>query len=139
MPAPGKIVKYAEPGGPGIRIDSGVYPGFTIPPHYDSLIAKLCAWGKTRRECIDRMERALWEFQISGVRTNIAFHEVVLANPSFVSGKYNTGFIEHEKILPQVEEYVKNRKAATGTQKMAAIAAAMEAVIAGAAGQQGKK
>ena len=138
MPAPGKIVKYAEPGGPGIRVDSGVYGGFTIPPYYDSLIAKLCAWGKDREECIQRMERALWEYQISGVKTNIAFHEVVLLNKAFTSGKYNTGFIEHEKILPQVQEYVKQRKGTNQAQKIAAIAAAMEAVIAGAASQSDK-
>jgi len=138
MPAPGKIVKYAEPGGPGIRVDSGVYAGFTIPPYYDSLIAKLCAWGKDRKECIQRMERALWEYQITGVKTNIAFHEVMLYNKAFASGKYNTGIIEHEKILPQVQEYVKQRKVGNQAQKIAAIAAAMEAVIAGAANQPGK-
>lgn len=138
-PAPGKIVKYAEPGGPGIRVDSGVYAGFTIPPYYDSLIAKLIAWGRDRKECIQRMERALWEYQISGVKTNIAFHEVVLANKHFMEGNYNTGFIEHEKILPQVQEFVKNRKTGNQAQKIAAITAAMEAVMAGAAGQQGRK
>jgi len=136
MPAPGKIVKYAEPGGPGIRVDSGVYPGFTIPPYYDSLIAKLIAWGRNRNECMQRMERALWEFQISGVKTNIPFHEVVLNNPNFIAGNYTTAFIEKEKIAPQVQEYVKTRKGPSQAAKMAAIAAAMEAVIAAASQQQ---
>jgi pyruvate carboxylase subunit A len=139
MPAPGRIVKYAEPGGPGIRVDSGVYAGFTIPTHYDSLIAKLCAHGRTRKECIERMERALWEYHIGGVKTNIAFHEVVLMNKSFLAGDYTTHFIEHEKILPQVEEYVRTRKGSTQAQKIAAITAAMEAVIAGAVAQKDKK
>jgi acetyl/propionyl-CoA carboxylase alpha subunit len=136
MPAPGKIVKYAEPGGPGIRIDSGVYQGFTIPPYYDSLMAKLIAWGRNRTECIQRMERALWEFQISGVKTNIPFHEVVLSNPNFIAGNYTTAFIEKEKILLQVQEYMKVRKGPSQAAKIAAIAAAMEAVIAAASQQQ---
>jgi pyruvate carboxylase subunit A len=136
MPAPGKIVKYAEPGGPGIRVDSGVYQGFTIPPYYDSLIAKLIAWGRDRNECMQRMERALWEFQISGVKTNIPFHEVVLNNPNFIAGNYTTAFIEKEKIGPQVQEYVKVRKGPSQAAKIAAIAAAMEAVVAAASQQQ---
>jgi len=138
MPAPGKIVKYAEPGGPGVRVDSGVYQGFTIPPYYDSLMAKLVVWAKNRAECISRMERALWEFQISGVKTNIPFHEVVLSNPNFIKGDYTTSFIEKEKILPTVQEYVKNRKGPSNAAKIAAITAAMEAVMAAASQNQTK-
>ncbi|MEM2976804.1 MAG: acetyl-CoA carboxylase biotin carboxylase subunit, partial [Thermoplasmata archaeon] len=138
LPAPGKIFKYAEPGGIGIRVDSGVYSGFTIPPFYDSLIAKLCAWGRNREECIRRMRRALWEFQITGVKTNIPFHEVVLNNPNFLAGCYNTNFIEKENILTQVQEYVRTRKGAAQEQKVAAISAAMSAVMAGITAQQGQ-
>ncbi|MEM4728481.1 MAG: acetyl-CoA carboxylase biotin carboxylase subunit [Thermoplasmata archaeon] len=138
LPAPGKIFKYAEPGGIGIRVDSGVYSGFTIPPFYDSLIAKLCAWGRNREECIRRMRRALWEFQITGVKTNIPFHEVVLNNPNFLAGCYNTSFIEKENILTQVQEYVRTRKGAAQEQKVAAISAAMSAVMAGITAQQGQ-
>ncbi|MCJ7572124.1 MAG: acetyl-CoA carboxylase biotin carboxylase subunit, partial [Candidatus Thermoplasmatota archaeon] len=80
MPAPSKIIRYAEPSGPGIRIDSGVYQGFTIPPFYDSMIAKLIVWAEDRNRCIARVKRALWEFQIGGVRNNIPFHQVVMNN-----------------------------------------------------------
>lgn len=135
-PAPGKIVRYAEASGPGIRIDSGVYPGFTIPPFYDSMVAKLIVWGEDREKCIARSKRALWEMQIGGVRTNIPFHEVVLEHPAFVSGNYSTSFIPRYNILEQVVEYYKEKKSQQGGAKRAAAMAAVEAVIAGVAQQQ---
>ena len=92
-PTTGKIRQFIVPGGPGIRIDSGVYPGYTISPYYDSMIAKLIVWGKTRREAIDRMKRALCEFIIEGVKTTIPFHQKILKNKTFLSGKYTTNFI----------------------------------------------
>ncbi len=81
------------------------------------------------------MRRALWEFQITGVRTNIPFHEVVLNNPSFLTGCYNTGFIEKEGILALVQEYVRSRKSAAQGQKVAAVSAAVGALLAGVAAQ----
>ncbi len=135
-PAPGKIVKYAEASGPGIRIDSGVYPGFTIPPHYDSMIAKLIVWGEDREKCIARSKRALWEMQIGGVKTNIPFHEVVLEHPAFIKGDYSTSFIPKYKIMEKVVEYYKIKKSQQGGAKKAAAMAAVEAVIAGAAQNQ---
>lgn len=94
MPSPGKLNHYLPPGGPGIRVDSAAYPGYVIPPHYDSLIAKLIAWGPTREEAILRMKRALSEFVIEGVDTTLPFHERVLRHEDFVSGNFNTKFLE---------------------------------------------
>ncbi len=132
-PAPGKIIRYAEASGPGIRIDSGVYPGYTIPPYYDSMVAKLIVWGENRDYCIARSKRALWEMQIGGVRTNIPFHEVVLEHPAFVKGEYTTSFIPRYNILEKVVEYYKLKKSQQGGAKRAAAMAAVEAVIAGVA------
>ena len=128
-PAPGKITRYAEPSGPGIRIDSGVYQGFTIPPFYDSMIAKLIIWAEDRPRAIERTKRALWEFQIGGVRHNIPFHQVVMNNEQWISGKYDTSFISQHKILDQVVEYVKEMKAQSSTARTAAAMAAVQAVI----------
>jgi len=99
MPTPGKLQKYLHPGGTGIRVDSGVYAGYTIPPHYDSMISKLIAWGKDRDEAIARMRRALDEYVIVGTRTNIPFHMAVMKNPRFSQGKIGTHFIEEETDL----------------------------------------
>lgn len=128
-PAPGKITRYAEPSGPGIRIDSGVYQGFTIPPFYDSMIAKLIIWAEDRPRAIERTKRALWEFQIGGVRHNIPFHQVVMNNEQWISGKYDTSFIPRHKILDQVIENVKEMKAQSSTARTAAAIAAVQAVI----------
>jgi len=137
-PAPGKIIRYAEPSGPGIRIDSGVYQGFTIPPFYDSMIAKLIVWAEDRPRAIERTKRALWEYQIGGVRHNIPFHQVVMNNEQFIQGKYDTSFIPRYKILDQVIEHVKEQKAHSSGPKTAAAMAAVQAVIVAASGQQGK-
>lgn len=94
MPSPGEIRVYHAPGGPGIRVDSHAYSGYFIQPHYDSLIAKLIAWGKTRAEAISRMERALDEYVIDGVHTTIPFHLKVLRNEAFKRGDVTTKFIE---------------------------------------------
>jgi len=136
MPAPAKIVRYAEPSGPGIRVDSGVYQGFTIPPFYDSMIAKLIVWAEDRPRAIERMKRALWEFQIGGVRHNIPFHQVVMDHPNWRSGDYNTSFIPRYQILEKVVEYVKESKAQSNTPKTAAAMAAVQAVIMAANAQQ---
>jgi pyruvate carboxylase subunit A len=124
-PAPGKIIRYAEPSGPGVRIDSGVYQGFTIPPYYDSMIAKLIVWAEDRPKAINRMKRALWEFQIGGVKTNIPFHTVVMNHAQWLAGKYNTSFIPRYSIMDKVKQYVKETTANGSTeQKVAAITAA---------------
>ncbi len=129
MPAPGKIIRYAEPSGPGVRIDAGVYQGFTIPPFYDSMIAKLIVWAEDRSRAIQRTKRALWEYQIGGVRNNIPFHQVVMNHPQFVSGNYTTSFIPRYNILEQVIQYVQTTKMQSQTPKTAAAMAAVQAVI----------
>jgi len=94
MPSPGEIKTYHAPGGPGIRVDSHAYSGYVIQPHYDSLIAKLIAWGKNRTEAIQRMERALDEYVIDGIHTTIPFHLKVMKNEVFKRGEATTKFIE---------------------------------------------
>jgi len=126
-PAPGKIYKYIEPGGPGVRIDSGVYQGFTIPPFYDSMIAKLIIYARTREKCIDRVKRALSEFVITGVRHNIPLHQIIMDNEHFRAGNYNTSFIPKYEIMEQVTEYVKNQPVDDMDNKVAAISAAVGA------------
>jgi acetyl-CoA carboxylase biotin carboxylase subunit len=96
-PAAGRLETYVGPGGPGSRVVSHCYPGWTIAPFYDSLIAKLITWAPSRDEAIDRMDRALSEFTIEGrgVKTTIPFHRSVLADERFRSGDVSTDFIEH--------------------------------------------
>jgi acetyl-CoA carboxylase biotin carboxylase subunit len=93
-PSPGKITNIHMPGGHGVRIDSHVYAGYTIPPNYDSMIAKLITTGQSREEVITRMKRALQEFVIEGIKTTIPFHIKLMDNPIFRSGKFNTKFLE---------------------------------------------
>lgn len=94
MPSPGEIKAYLPPGGLGIRVDSHAYPGYVVQPHYDSLVAKLIAWGTTREEAIQRMERALDEYVIDGIHTTIPFHLKVLRNEAFRRGDVTTKFLE---------------------------------------------
>lgn len=94
MPSAGNIPFYLPPGGNGVRVDSAVYPGYTISPHYDSMIAKLIVWGATRDEAIARMKRALQEFSIEGIKTTIPFHLKVLEHEKFVSGDFDIKFLE---------------------------------------------
>ncbi|KRE54287.1 acetyl-CoA carboxylase biotin carboxylase subunit [Paenibacillus sp. Soil522] len=98
MPSPGTIPFYLAPGGAGVRVDSAVYPGYTISPHYDSMIAKLIVWGATREEAIARMKRALSEFAIEGIRTTIPFHLKLLNHSKFVSGNFDIKFLEEHDI-----------------------------------------
>lgn len=93
-PSPGRIEMYYAPGGRGVRVDSHAYAGYTIPPHYDSMIGKLIAYGKDRREAMERMSRALSEYMITGIKTTIAFEQAILQDPNFRRGVYSTNFIE---------------------------------------------
>jgi len=93
-PSPGRVVSFVPPGGPGIRVDTHVYAGYTIPPYYDSLIAKVVAWGRDRTEAIARMERALREFEITGIRTTIPLHRAILDNAFFRRGEVYTNFVQ---------------------------------------------
>lgn len=94
IPCPGRITFFYQPGGPGVRVDSAAYSGWVVPSHYDSLIAKLIVHGRNRMEAIEKMKRALDEFIIEGIKTTIPFHKKVFNNPDFVSGDFNTGFVE---------------------------------------------
>ncbi|MGP9042334.1 acetyl-CoA carboxylase biotin carboxylase subunit [Cytobacillus kochii] len=99
MPSAGKITMYLPPGGLGVRVDSAAYPGYTIPPYYDSMIAKVITYGDTREETIARMKRALSEFVIEGVHTTIPFHLRLLENENFVAGEFNTKFLELNDVM----------------------------------------
>ncbi len=93
-PSPGTITAFHAPGGPGIRIDTHVYAGYTVPPYYDSLLAKLIAYGNTREEALVRAYHALDAFIIEGIHTTIPFHREMLMNTSFMAGQVDTGFVE---------------------------------------------
>ena len=93
-PCPGRVEMYYAPGGRGTRVDSHVYAGYTIPSHYDSMIAKLITGGNDRREAMDKMSRALGEYMITGVKTTIAFEQAILQDPNFRRGVYSTSFLE---------------------------------------------
>ena len=94
MPNPGQITGYVTPGGFGVRGDSHAYQDYKIPPYYDSMIGKLICWGRTRNEARRRMYRALKEYVITGIETTLPFHQEIIEDPVFMSGKFNTGFIE---------------------------------------------
>ena len=103
MPCPGKVHKISQPLGLGVRTDGYVYEGYEIPIYYDPMISKLIVWGKTRQEAIARMQRALYEYKIIGVKTSIKFLEKIMRCDDFVDGNYNTHFIEknRDKLLPE--------------------------------------
>lgn len=94
MPSTGRITHAILPTGPGVRVDTGVYPGFEITPFYDPMIAKLIVWGETRGQAILRMRRALEEYRIVGVRTNIPFHQTLMDSHRFMGGQFDTRFVE---------------------------------------------
>ena len=101
MPSPGKIINFHAPGGPGVRVDSGCYSGITIPPYYDSMIAKLIIYGEDRNTCIARLERALGEFVVEGIKTTIPFYQEILKEEKFLNGNYD---------IHWVENFMKNKK-----------------------------
>jgi acetyl-CoA carboxylase biotin carboxylase subunit len=100
-PSPGRIVTLHAPGGHGVRLDTHVYAGYSIPPNYDSMIAKLITTAQTREEAINKMKRALDEFVIEGVKTTIPFHRQLMDNPDYVSGNYTTKFMEDFIMKPE--------------------------------------
>ena len=96
IPSPGTIQLYHPPGGPGIRVDSHIYASYKVPPHYDSMIAKIIAYGDTREVAINRMKNALNELVIEGIKTNIALHKKILNDPGFIKGGTNIHYLENE-------------------------------------------
>ena len=136
-PSPGKLTRYRPPGGVGVRVDSGVYEGYTIPPFYDSLIAKLVTWGRDRDEAVARMRRALFEYTIAGSRTNLAFHEAVMQNPRFLRGELDTHFIDKEaglvvemRAILQRDDSLAARLPPAGREKARVVAAGAAATAA---------
>lgn len=137
-PSPGKIRRYRSAGGPGVRVDSGVHVGYTISPYYDSMISKLSVWGRDRNEAISRMQRALYEYVVVGVTTNLPFHRAVLSNDAFKKGELTTHFIEDNNILDEVRKIVDADSRASRTlasaldnynPKVAAVAAAVKSYM----------
>jgi acetyl-CoA carboxylase, biotin carboxylase subunit len=93
LPSPGTITRWAPPSGPYVRMDSGVYPGWTVPTYYDPMLAKLAVWAPTRELAVARLRTALAEFEIVGIRSNLAFFREVLDDEAFQRGELHTGFI----------------------------------------------
>jgi acetyl-CoA carboxylase biotin carboxylase subunit len=112
-PNPGKIRKYRMPAGPFVRVDNCAYPGYEVPIYYDPMIAKLIVWGPTRTECIQRLQRALAEYMLTGIKSNIVLHKNILNHPAFLEGTYTTQFIDqqiagkqHRELFMFVDEHV---------------------------------
>jgi acetyl-CoA carboxylase biotin carboxylase subunit len=103
FPSPGRIDRLRVPSGPGIRLDSGVYEGWTVPIDYDPLLAKLCVWAQDRPRAIARMQRALWETEILGIANNVSFFRQLLDDPRFRSGLLHTGFLRDFEYRPAAE------------------------------------
>lgn len=102
MPSPGQITGLHLPHGPGLRIDEGIYEGYTVPFYYDPLLCKVMTWGKTRDDAIKRMQRVLHEMRIEGIQTTLAFHRLALEEKEFINGEYTTDFIEKEQMVKKV-------------------------------------
>lgn len=95
VPSPGKITAYHPAGGPGVRVDSGAYSGYTIPPYYDSMIGKLIVFGNDRTDCLDKLKRTIDEFVIEGVETTLPLFKDLLQNEDIISGNYNIHWLEN--------------------------------------------
>ena len=120
LPSTGRIERLQTPGGPGVRVDLGIYEGYTVPIFYDPIIAKVIVWGRNRREAILRMDRALQEFVIKGIKTTIPFHRWLVNNKRFIDGDFDTTFLD--------QEYFQKRKESDESfQELACIAAAIRA------------
>jgi len=117
MPSTGRISWLHEPTGPGVRVESGIYEGFVISPYYDSLIAKLVVWGETRGAALLRMRRALEEYRVMGVSTNIPFHQQILNDTRFIGGQIDTNFLESRFSMAEDTDW--------GKREVAAIAAVL--------------
>jgi acetyl-CoA carboxylase biotin carboxylase subunit len=114
FPSPGRLAQYAEPGGPGVRVDSGVYEGWTVPLDYDPMLAKLACWAGTRRHAAARLARALGEYAVLGIQTNITFLEALMKDEDFLAGELDTAFLDR---------YFKRRKRAAISMEEQAVAA----------------
>ena len=107
LPSFGKITRYYAPGGPGVRTDTAIYTGYTIPPYYDSMCLKLVVWALTWEEALARGSRALDDMRVQGVKTTATYYQQILANPDFRSGQFNTSFVDNH---PELLNYSIKRK-----------------------------
>ena len=121
LPSFGRITRYYAPGGPGVRIDAAIYSGYTIPPYYDSMCAKLTVWALTWEGVIERGRRALDDMALYGVKTTIPYYHEILKSPEFRSGRFNTGFVEaHPELLDYPVKYPREHVAAAISAAIAA-------------------
>jgi acetyl-CoA carboxylase, biotin carboxylase subunit len=104
LPSVGQVTVHIAPTGPGIRLDSGIYAGYEVTPYYDSLLAKLIAWGETRGEALLRMRRALAEYKIMGLHTNLPFHQKLIDSTRFLAGRYDTNFVDGFMSAPDEDQ-----------------------------------
>ncbi len=120
-PSPGRIIQFQPPSGPGIRIDSALYAGYVVSEYYDSMIAKLAAWGRSRAEAIQRMNVALDEFEIAGIATTLPLHKAIMRDENFVRGAFDTAYLD--RVLPYMNAEL------VEIEKLAAAAAAVEKML----------
>jgi acetyl/propionyl-CoA carboxylase alpha subunit len=138
LPRGGVIAAYQEPGGPGVRVDSGAYAGMDVPLFYDSLLAKLITWGEDRAEAIARLRRALDEYTIAGVSTTIPFHQFAIQHPRFVAGDLSTGWVA-ETWGESGEKAAPDGPAADGALSQEAVAALAAALVERDAGAAARR
>jgi acetyl-CoA carboxylase biotin carboxylase subunit len=137
FPSPGKITLLLAPSGPGIRRDSGMYEGWTVPMDYDPLLAKLIGYGTDREQAIGRLTRALSEYFVGGIKTNISLFRRILRDPNFRAAKLDTGFLD--RMLKQREDVQADSKMDPSATEVAVIAAGMFAVLGPAAAGAGER
>jgi len=131
LPSPGQVTGYHEPAGPGVRVDSSLVNPGLVSPNYDPMIAKLITYAPTRDMALDRMRRALLEYVITGIHTNIAYHLAVIDDPDFRAGNYSTAFIEqHPELVATADEWAKRQEPLRRVVRDPARAAAIAAAIA---------
>lgn len=128
MPTPGPVDHYHAPGGLGVRIDSHLYAGYTVPSTYDSMVAKVISWGDDRHKAINRLHRVLSEYDVGALTTNIPFHLEVLRDPAFVSGEYSTGFVRDSGIMDRMKD-IEAQTRKRGQVRLAAALAGIEAEL----------
>ena len=131
MPSPGLIRALRPASGPGVRDDGGVLAGYTVPVYYDSMIAKLITWGDTRVEAIDRMARALREYQVLGIRTTIPFFLWLMRQPDYHEGRFDTTYLDRLLAERRGESF---SELSAGDEELAAIAAGLDAFLRASAG-----
>jgi acetyl-CoA carboxylase biotin carboxylase subunit len=137
LPSPGVIESLRTPAGPGVRDDSGAYAGCEISSYYDPLVSKLSVWAPDRARAVARMRRALGEYVVTGIKTNLAFHQQLFEHPEFVAGRYDTGFIDRHRDALLGWPAVPADDADAWAAAIAVAASRLEGGAAGDAGRRG--